>query len=225
MQPPHHNPALRGWRGLIGLDMIRYNPVMATAPAIQDEAGVSFPSYAGLRMTADEYLALEDDGRKYELVNGVVVVSPSPTTKHQQVMGEILYQVMAFLRANPLGSVYAETDVRMAGDLVYRPELVFIRAERVRANWPRISEPPDLVVEVVSPESRRYDAETKRSDYERYGVREYWLIDPDLEAMTFLRLDGSAYVPIQPQGDELASAVLPGFKLDLKAVRASFQPL
>ena len=207
------------------VSVIRYTLAMASAPSIQHSPALQISSYAGLRMTADEYLALEDDGRKYELISGVVVMSPSPTTKHQQVLMEIAYQVKAFLRQHSLGGLYPETDIRLSTNLVYRPGLVFIRAERVRANWPRISEPPDLVVEVVSPESRRYDAETKRSDYERYGVREYWLIDPDLETMTFLRLDGSAYVPMQPQGDELASAVLPGFKLDLKAVRASFQPL
>jgi Uma2 family endonuclease len=198
---------------------------MATAPAIQHATGVTFPGYAGLRMSADEYLALEDDGRKYELLSGVVVMSPSPTTKHQQVLMEIAYQVKAFLKHSPLGGLYPETDIRLSADLVYRPELVFIRSERVRANWPRISEPPDLVVEIVSPESRRYDSETKRSDYERYGVREYWLIDPDLETMNFLRMEGKSYVPMQPQGDELASSVLAGFKLDLKAVRNSFQPL
>lgn len=175
-------------------------------------------------MTADEYLELEDDGFKYELIDGVLVLSPSATPKHQQVMIEVIYQLKAFLRDHPVGSIYAETDVRFDDDLVYRPETVFICSERVRENWQRIHQPPDVVLEVISPDSRRYDSETKKEDYERFGVNEYWLIDPYQETMAFFRLRQGRFVEVPPTGDRFVSEAIPGFSLDLAAVRRSFQP-
>lgn len=183
------------------------------------------PRYAGLRMSADEYLRLSDDGHWYELVDGVVLLSPSPTPQHQQVAGEIHYQIMAFLRTRRLGSAYLETDVRLDETLVYRPDLVFVRAERVLENWELIRHPPDLVLEVVSPKNRRYDIETKKPDYERYGVGEFWLIDPRRKTMTFYRLEAGRYVEVAPEQDRLPSTAIPGFILDLAEVRKSFDPL
>ncbi len=180
--------------------------------------------YAGLRMSADEYLSLEDDGFKYELLDGVVIVSPSPTPQHQQVLAEILFQLKAFLRDHAVGNVYPETDVRLDDKLVYRPELVFVRAERVAANWQRIREAPDVIVEVVSPSTRRYDLETKKPDYERYGVGEYWLVDPERDSMTFFRLEDGRFVKAKTAQDRYESRVIAGFALDLAAVRKSFRP-
>src|SRR5574337_313180 len=106
-------------------------------------ASLRGPQYAGLRMSAEEYEALPDDGFQYELVDGVIVMSPSPTPQHQSVLAEILYQIKAHLRVNPVGLALPETDVRLGRDLVYRPEIVYLRAERVRENWQRIRTAPD----------------------------------------------------------------------------------
>ena len=198
---------------------------MHTTITIEDAERIDSPLYAGLRMSADEYLQLPDDEFKYELVDGVVVLSPSPEPKHQQVLSEVIYQLKAYLRSHPAGSCYPETDIRLDVKLVYRPELVFLRKERVRENWKRIQCAPDLVLEVISPESRRYDAETKKGDYERFGVKEYWLIDPYQQMMLFYRLESGRFVEVQPQGDKLISEAVPGFILDLAAVRSSFEPL
>lgn len=185
------------------------------------------PRYGGLRMTAMEYFGLEEDGFDYELVNGVVVMSPSPTPRHQFVAGEIYTQLCLFLRDHPAGVALAETDVHLgqspAGDeLVYRPDVIFIEAERAAGMADRIVGPPDLVVEVVSAGSRRFDSETKKEDYLRCGVREFWLIDPELDAMTFYRLDAGCYVEAAVSGDAFSSTVVPGFQLDLPRVRKAF---
>ncbi|NOT01292.1 MAG: Uma2 family endonuclease [Phycisphaerales bacterium] len=183
--------------------------------------------YAGLRMTADEYFCIPDDGYRYELIDGVVVVSPSPTPQHQRVVMEIALQLGTYLRDHPVGAVLAETDAHLGagrrGDLVYRPEIVFIRAERLPEIKHRITGAPDLVVEVVSPDSRRYDTETKRTDYERFGVGEYWIVDPERQTMTFFRMIDGQFVAVEPSGDSFASRVVPGFVLDLPRVRKSFQ--
>ena len=175
-------------------------------------------------MSADGYRALEDDGFRYELINGVVILSPSPTPRHQSVLFEVSTQLGVFLHAHAIGRAYPETDVRLDDDLVYRPDIVFLRAERVRDNWECISVPPDLVVEIVSPQYRAFDTETKKSDYERFGVAEYWLIDPDRDEIKFYRLEDGKYREVGPTGDRFASEVIAGFELDLPALRRSFEP-
>lgn len=195
-----------------------------------DTATRPAPGYAGLRMTADEYLALPPDGERYELVEGVVVMSPSPVLRHQAVSGEVFFQLQAYLRANPVGFAFFEVDVHLGRgvggrDLVFRPDLVFVRRERfgVLPDW--VTGAPDVVCEVVSPGYRRYDRETKRTEYERHGVAEYWLVDPERATIDLWRLDGGRYADVTPAGDAYASAAIPGFVLDLAAVRAHFPPV
>jgi Uma2 family endonuclease len=180
-------------------------------------------------MSADEFLQIPDDGMFYELIDGVVVMSPSPTPEHQGALMEIALQIGQFLRDHPVGKVFPELDVHLGtgptgGDLVYRPEVIFVRTERVRKMRKKIFGPPDLVVEVISAGSRRFDAETKKSDYERFGVQEYWLIDPERESMTFYRLQFGRFVEVPPTGDTFASQAVPGFVLDLARVRETFKP-
>ncbi len=111
-----------------------------------------------------------------------------------------------------------------SGDVVYKPELVFVRAERLPRMREKIEGAPDLVVEVISRGSRRLDSETKKNDYEHAGVREYWLIDPQRNAMTFYRLQGDRFVEAAAKGDAFASEPVPGFVLDIAAVRETFEP-
>jgi len=185
--------------------------------------------YYGLRMTAEEYFAIEDDGFRYELVDGVVCMSPSPTPKHQALIVEITTQLGIYLRSSPVGQAFPEVDVHLGkgpdgGDLVYRPDIVFIRSERLEEIRDHISGPPDVVVEIISSSSRRYDSETKKDDYERCSVREYWLIDPERKTMTFYRLQDERYAVVSPDGDRFTSEAVPGFTLDLPRVRETFKP-
>ncbi len=185
--------------------------------------------YCGLRMTADEFLQIPDDGCSYELIDEVVVMSPSPTPLHQNVAMEITVQLGVFLRSHSVGKAFPEIDVHIGqgptgGDLVYKPEVVFVRAERLPGMRDKIHGAPDLVVEVISRGSRRRGSETKKGDYERFSVREYWLIDPEREAMTFYRLHDNRFVEVAPSGDRFASEAVPGFELDLERVREAFKP-
>lgn len=186
------------------------------------------PQFNGLRLTADEFFALPDDGFRYELVNGVVIVTPSPLPRHQLVALEISSQLHSYLRKKPAGKVFPETDVHLGqgaagGDLVYRPEIVYFRSQRLGSLDERLVGPPDLVVEVVSPPTRYKDIRTKRDDYERCGVGEYWIVDPDHDSLTFLRHDGQKFVEVAPAGDAFASQVVEGFVLNISDVRATFK--
>lgn len=170
-------------------------------------------------MSADEFLSLADDGFRYELIDGVVVMTPSPDFNHQDVRGEIEYQLRRHVRKTHCGWVGSEVDVRMSPRLVYRPDLLFINAKDHPRRPSRIDFAPDLIVEVLSPGTTAFDLETKRADYEKKGVLEYWIVDPQDGAVTFLRLQRGRYIEAKPIRGRFASKAVPGFKLDLKAVR------
>ena len=177
-------------------------------------------SYRGLRMSADEYYALGETFERYELIDGVVCTSPSPSLPHQRIITDITIQIGSFLATNPLGDVAVEIDVRFANDLVYRPDVIFLSKEKAARCSDRVTEVPDLIVEVISPDSRSYDTQTKKHDYQRFGVGEYWLIDPEKDAFTFYRLKDTSFIEIQPQADVFESKIVAGFRFDLKRVRA-----
>jgi len=183
------------------------------------------PQYHGLRMSADQYLDLPDDGYRYELVDGVVIRSPSPTPRHQAVAMEMIRQLLLFLESNPIGHVLHEVDLvleKKAGgtDRVYRPDLLFV--DRNHPKGRRIEAPVGVVVEVILPDRRQFDLETKRTDYERAGVHEYWLIDPDAESMRFWRLQSGRFLEIRPTNNRFRSEAVPGFEMDLARVREEF---
>lgn len=188
------------------------------------------PIYHGLRMSADEYWSLGETFEWYELFDGVVIMSPSPTPMHQTIAMEIATQLYTYINANPVGVVFYEIDVQIykrseGRDGVYRPDVVFVGNPRAGQIGERIEVVPDLVVEVVSPHSRPKDAITKKDDYEHNGVSEYWLIDPHKNTLTFYRLQDGRYQEVPHHGDTYESHAVPGFSLDMNAVRHKFQSL
>ncbi|HVU62582.1 MAG TPA: Uma2 family endonuclease [Phycisphaerales bacterium] len=180
--------------------------------------------FAGLLMSAEEYFALGETEERYELVNGVVVMSPSPTPRHWRFVREILGQLDSFCGPNAIDP-YSETDIRVASSMVLRPDLcVYLRppSERVPD---RLVEPPDLVVEISSPGNKSYDLQTKHGAYERFGVKEYWMVDPwdpheppGMRVRAW-RLERGAYVDMEVGADRLVSRVIDGFSLDLGRLR------
>ena len=178
--------------------------------------------YRGLRMAADEYLALPDDGFRYELVDGVVCKSPSPSWPHQRVVTEIAGQIWEYTSRRSVGEVAVEVDIFLGSDPVYRPNVVFLCAAKAAQCRERVGVVQDVIVEVVSPDSRRYDHETKKHDYEQAGVGEYWVIDPDLGVFTFHRLAGGRFVEASAGPARFTSQVIAGFELDLESLRKVF---
>ncbi len=202
---------------------------MATQPIDLDLECTGQPQFSGLRLNVDEFLELPDDGCKYELLDGVAVMSPRPTPSHQEAAGEVYSQLRDFAQRTRSGKAFMEVDVHLGakpggGELVYAPDIVFIRADRVKAMRDLITGAPDLVVEVVSRGSRRMDTITKRDDYEHFGVGEYWIVDPARESITFLRLIDGKLVEVAPEGDRFSSTAIPGFTLNVAPVRETFKP-
>ncbi len=193
-----------------------------------DQLTQQSPCHYGLRMTAEEYFQLGESQERYELIDGVVCMSPSPTRMHQAILMEVAHQIATYLKSHPVGVVYPEIDVFLGKglndrDLVFRPDVTFITNEHAERSGHQISGPPAMIVEIVSPSSRRFDKETKKSDYERFQVAEYWIIDPQANELIFYRLEDGRYVP-QPLTDEsFTSRAIEGFRLNLAAVRALFK--
>ncbi|NOZ55325.1 MAG: Uma2 family endonuclease [Calditrichaeota bacterium] len=137
------------------------------------------------RLTLEDYRQLPDDGKRYEILEGELAVTPAPGTKHQRIVGNLFRLLTQFLSKGPAGEVFvAPLDVVLAPHTVVQPDLLFV--SEARANIIRedgIYGAPDLVVEVLSPSTAERDRGVKRRLYLHYGVREVWLMDP--EARTF----------------------------------------
>src|SRR5262245_34854837 len=139
--------------------------------------------------------------------------------RHNVVAGEIYRQLANFLDEHPIGFALMETDAHLGrgktgGDLVYRAEVIYIERKNLpkNPNTP-IRKPPNLMVEVVSDSSRRYDMTTKFRDYQRAGVHEYWVIDAERRSMRFFRLRRGKYAEVRPSARRFASQAVPGFSL------------
>jgi Uma2 family endonuclease len=172
------------------------------------------------RITVAEYMAMPDDGHKYELVHGELVMSPSYFFAHGRVAGYIFAKLDAFVSRRRLGVVGIDTDVVFAEHEVRRPDINFISARRRAIIRGHVYGPPDLAVEVTSPSNWQDDLHDKRDDYERFGVREYWVIDISdgrNRAFQFV-LRGRLYHGGLVEGPGIRSHVLKGFALRLTPV-------
>jgi Uma2 family endonuclease len=176
--------------------------------------------YAGLTMSADEYLALGETPDRYELVHGVVLMSPSPLSDHNEIAAELIFQLKLFARRSGAIRLFPENDVRFEDATVYQPDISVYRADRVSGVRPRLTIPPDLIVEILSEGTKALDLVTKRRDYERFGVGEYWVVDPVSGEVRGWRRTGTRFEDIAVEGDSLTSAAISGFTLDLRPLRS-----
>lgn len=133
--------------------------------------------HIGLRMTAEEFFALGETADRLELIDGVVAMSPSATPLHQKICLRIAAQLDRLCSDLPGLEVLLDVDLQLRPNLVYRPDIVVYLPGAIRALPERLTQPPDLIIEVISPGSRAMDLVTKRGDYESFGVGEYWTVD------------------------------------------------
>jgi Uma2 family endonuclease len=177
------------------------------------------------RLTYADLVAMPEDGKRHELIDGEHYVTPAPTLRHQLVLGHLHLDLAGWVEANGLGQVFfAPLDVVLSDHDVVEPDLLFVSTARLdRLGRAYVHDAPDLVVEVLSPGTRKIDATKKLRLYERFGVAEYWMIDPDAEWVEVHRA-GSAGKPglhpaarlLRERGDgPLTSPLFPGFALQL----------
>lgn len=173
------------------------------------------------RWTYDDFLRLPDDGRRYEIIEGVLYVANAPSYEHQFTVGELLGELRAFVKARQLGVVLtAPFEVHLPGGIAnpVQPDVLFIAAERQPRLGDQIFEgAPDLIVEVMSPGSVRLDRFVKFGAYERAGVREYWLADTKTRTVEVysLPVNGAEYVLLGQfgPGEKFQSSALAGLEI------------
>ncbi|MDP3720488.1 MAG: Uma2 family endonuclease [Acidobacteriota bacterium] len=184
------------------------------------------------RLTYDDFVRFPDDGLRHELIDGVHYVTPSPATRHQQLSGRLHLAIGIYLEAHPeAGHVfYAPFDVIFSRWDVVEPDLLFIAADQLEIlTHANVQGAPALVVEILSPGTRKRDLGIKRALFERGGVREYWVVDSKAEDVAIYRRDAaSRLVPLGSlkavDGSVLATPLLPGFELPLAKLFAPLLP-
>ena len=170
--------------------------------------------------TYEDYVRLPDDGNRYEVIRGVLYVTPPPAPEHQFSSFEVSFQFSDFVRRNDLGLVLAAPlAVKLPRGIAtpVEPDVMFFR----KGNGPRwdlghYEGVPDLLAEILSPKTRRRDQTVKLQAYQDAGVSEYWLIDPQDKTVVVYTLEkGKGYTELcrGSEGDRVHSAVLSGFEL------------
>jgi Uma2 family endonuclease len=176
------------------------------------------------KLTYDDYILIPEDGLRHEVLDGEHFVSPAPRPRHQIVLANLHFKLMSFVNQKRLGRVlFAPLDFVFDQHNVAQPDLVFISNERSGLIGDTyISGAPELVVEILSPSTRRTDELIKRSIYERFGALEYWLVDPDRRTVQVFRRIGSAFGPAEAlsteAGEELTTPLLPGLVLQVRDI-------
>jgi Uma2 family endonuclease len=174
--------------------------------------------------TYEDYARLPDDGRRYEVIDGRLHVSPAPRTKHQLVSFELAFALYTYIKANNLGRVLeAPIDLILPGlTSPVQPDILFIAQERLPIIQEKFIEGvPDLIIEVLSPGNQAHDRHLKYALYEEAGVKEYWIVDPDNCLVDVYTLyDDNQYMPFGhfERGGVIQSSLLPNLRLPLDEI-------
>jgi Uma2 family endonuclease len=166
-----------------------------------------------------EYFSLETN-RRLEFSHGFLEFLPMPTVLHQRITAFLYDALRAFVVGLSLGEVlFTGVRVRLWPGKFREPDVLFMHAEHADRMTDEYWEGADLVMEVVSSgdEDRRRDLKTKRDEYARAGILKYWIVDPELDQITVLTLDGRSYVVHGEfkRGERATSKLLPGFGVDV----------
>ena len=169
--------------------------------------------------TYADYAAMPDDGRRYELWDGELSLMPAPGLTHQGILRDLLGILNEHVKRLGLGVVFpSPVDCILADTTVLQPDLVFVANDRRAVLTDRAIEgSPTLVVEILSPSTRRADRTVKAGLYARYGVPWYWIIDPGARTLEALTLREGTYQPagLLQRGEPGALPPLDGLVLDL----------
>ena len=173
------------------------------------------------KLTYADYLKTPDD-EHCELLHGELVMFTTPPIYHQEVLGSLLAKLAAFEREYHPGQFYPVlTDVVLSDRDVVKPDILFVSNERshilTREN---VRGAPDLVVEIISPATAERDRTVKLDLYARHGVKEYWIVDPDVKTVTVLLRGESRFEVsgVYGEGQSIHSPTLSGLRVDLEAV-------
>ena len=173
------------------------------------------------KLTYEDYRNTPDDER-WELLNGELVMAPSPKTTHQEISGNLFFLLRLFVGQMALGRVFvAPLDVVLSDRNVLQPDVLFVSSQREHIiTEDNIQGAPDLVVEVLSPSTASRDWRIKLDLYAQHGVREYWVVDPDGQRIWVMAGSDGQLNEVANYGrdDTLTSPTLTGLSANLDQV-------
>jgi Uma2 family endonuclease len=179
----------------------------------------------GVKLTYDDFVLFPDDGNRHELIDGEHYVTPSPNLKHQKVLGNLHLLIGTWLEQQPIGQIYcAPFDVVFSTFDVVEPDLLYMSNERAETvlTEANVQGAPELVIEIGSPSTRQRDETIKRRLYDRSGVSEYWVVDPEIDVVRVYRRAAAGFErPLELRadaGDTLETPLLQGLTLPLSRI-------
>lgn len=175
----------------------------------------------GTKYTHSDLLSIPEDNKRREIIDGEMFVTPSPIASHQTILVNLLRELLDYLKRHPIGKVFvAPLDVILSDYDVLQPDLLVVLNERkgIIKDWVRGA--PDLAVEILSPTTEARDRGIKLKAYARFGVKEYWIVDPTAQAIEVYRLAPEGYELAQTvqSSESLHSPLLPGFALEVSSI-------
>jgi len=168
-------------------------------------------------LTAEELDQFPDDGKRREIIGGELHVSPAPAEIHQDLSMRLSNLLYLAINLTDAGKAYASpVDVRFSPTDQVQPDLLAIRKDRlgIYKGSHVVHGAPDLVIEILSPSTARYDQVEKRQLYEENGVPEYWIVDPERRQLIILRLTDAGYVAVEPESGFLRSTAIVDLTVD-----------
>ncbi len=154
----------------------------------------------GSPLTVADLESMPEDGHRYELIDGTLLVTPAPNTRHQSCVAQLLI-ILGSAAGSDVKVLPAPYDWVAGPSTLFQPDVLVAR--RADLGPERLERPPLLVIEVLSPSTRRIDLATKRMAYADAGVAAYWLVDPDVPSLTALELHAGGYTEVATvTGDE-----------------------
>jgi len=171
--------------------------------------------------TYEDYLKTPDDVR-YELIQGDLLMTPSPVTKHQRILRKIGFMLEQHVTQNDLGEIFlAPYDVYFDDENVVQPDILFISRERLNLIGEKnMQGPPDLVIEILSESTAYRDLIQKKKLYARYCVKEYWIVIPEEESVGIYIIKNDIFTLHKNFGKDetLESPLLKGLKIVLRKI-------
>lgn len=176
--------------------------------------------------TIKDYKLLPE-GAPYQLIGGeLIMMVPAPTPMHQIISANLFKRISRFVDEKGIGTIlYSPIDIYLGEENAYQPDIVFIATQRQEIiKEDGIYGAPDLVIEILSPATAYYDIKKKFKVYERYGVKEYWIVDPDMKGVEVFLLNPNGEFELSSKCYEaggVKSIILDGLEIDIKEI---FQP-
>lgn len=180
-----------------------------------------------LRLNYEDYLLFPEDGKRHEIIEGEHYMAPSPNVRHQSISGNLAFILNQYIEEHNLGKIlYAPMDVVLSYENIVQPDILFISKKNYGIITPQnIQGSPDLMIEIMSESSRKLDRLIKMKTYGKFGVEEYWLVDPAINQIEIFRKNKTGlnlFKSIQEEQGELTSPLFPGLKVNLKKVFEEF---